>query len=66
MKYFIGKRRGYGTTAVAFKPHNVGHVVLGTVMLWVGWLGFNGGSCYAASLKAAMAVFVTNLAGSVA
>ncbi|OCF60553.1 amt family ammonium transporter [Kwoniella mangroviensis CBS 10435] len=63
--YFIGKRRGYGTERVAFKPSNVGHVVLGTVFLWVGWLGFNGGSCFAASLKAAMAVFVTNLAGSV-
>ncbi|WVQ67730.1 uncharacterized protein L199_005934 [Kwoniella botswanensis] len=63
--YFIGKRRGYGTERVAFKPSNVGHVVLGTVFLWVGWLGFNGGSCFAASLKAAMAVFVTNLAGAV-
>lgn len=41
------------------------HVVLGTVLLWVGWLGFNGGSCFAASLRATMAVFVTNLAGSV-
>ncbi|KAL7421809.1 hypothetical protein Q5752_003580 [Cryptotrichosporon argae] len=63
--YFIGKRRGYGTERVLFKPSNVGHVVLGTVFLWVGWMGFNGGSCFAASLKAAMAVFVTNLAGSV-
>ncbi|KAK8864358.1 hypothetical protein IAR55_001605 [Kwoniella newhampshirensis] len=63
--YFIGKRRGYGTERILFKPSNVGNVVLGTVFLWVGWLGFNGGSCFAASLKAAMAVFVTNLAGSV-
>ncbi|WVR06998.1 hypothetical protein IAU60_004037 [Kwoniella sp. DSM 27419] len=63
--YFIGKRRGYGTERVAFKPSNVSHVVLGTVFLWVGWLGFNGGSCFAASLKAAMAVFNTNLAGAV-
>lgn len=39
-------------------------VVLGTVLLWVGWLGFNGGSCFAASLKAALAIFNTNLAGS--
>ncbi|WVQ99365.1 hypothetical protein IAU59_006498 [Kwoniella sp. CBS 9459] len=63
--YFIGKRRGYGTERVAFKPSNVSHVVLGTVFLWVGWLGFNGGSCFAASLKAALAVFNTNLAGAV-
>jgi len=38
--------------------------VLGTVFLWVGWLGFNGGSCFAGSIKAALAVFNTNLAGS--
>ncbi|WVQ82370.1 hypothetical protein IAT38_004498 [Cryptococcus sp. DSM 104549] len=63
--YFIGKRRGYGTDRVLFKPSNVGNVVLGTVFLWVGWLGFNGGSCFGASLKAALAVFNTNLAGSV-
>lgn len=63
--YFIGRRRGYGTEGILFKPSNVSQVVLGTVFLWVGWLGFNGGSCFAASIKAAMAVFVTNLAGSV-
>lgn len=41
------------------------HVILGTVLLWVGWIGFNGGSTFAANLKAAMAIFTTNLAGSV-
>jgi hypothetical protein len=41
------------------------HVVLGTVLLWVGWLGFNAGSTFAANLKAGMAAFNTNLAGSV-
>ena len=45
-------------------PLTFSQVVLGTVFLWVGWLGFNGGSCFAASLKAAMAIFNTNLAGS--
>ncbi|RSH87420.1 hypothetical protein EHS25_003330 [Saitozyma podzolica] len=63
--YFIGKRRGYGTEMIVFKPSNVSQLVLGTVLLWVGWLGFNGGSCFAASLKAALAIFNTNLAGSV-
>jgi Amt family ammonium transporter len=63
--YFIGKRRGYGTERVLFKPSNVSSVTLGTVLLWFGWMGFNGGSCYAANLKAAMSIFCTNLAGSV-
>ncbi|GHJ87915.1 hypothetical protein NliqN6_4317 [Naganishia liquefaciens] len=64
--YFIGKRRGYGTERILYKPHNVGHVILGTILLAVGWLGFNGGSTFAANLRAAMAVFNTNLAGSIA
>lgn len=63
---YLGKRRGYGTARLAFRPHNVSHVVLGTVFLWVGWLGFNGGSTFAANLKAAMAVSCTNLSASAA
>jgi Amt family ammonium transporter len=63
--YFIGKRRGYGTERLMFKPSNVSQITLGTVMLWVGWMGFNGGSGFAASLKGAFALFNTNLAGAV-
>ncbi|RKO94026.1 ammonium transporter 1 [Blyttiomyces helicus] len=47
-------------------PHNVSYVVLGTGLLWFGWLGFNGGSANAADGRAGMAVLVTNLAGSAA
>lgn len=36
---YLGKRRGYGTEALAYKPHNTSYVVLGTVMLWFGWFG---------------------------
>lgn len=25
------------------KPHNMSNVVLGTVLIWFGWFGFNGG-----------------------
>lgn len=63
---YLGKRYGYGTEKLLFRPHNVSQVVLGTVLLWVGWLGFNGGSTFAANLRAAMAIAATNLAGSVA
>ncbi|EPE08596.1 ammonium transporter mep2 [Ophiostoma piceae UAMH 11346] len=63
----LGKRTGYDKTqGLPYRPHNVTHVVLGTVFLWVGWFGFNGGSALAANLRAVMACLVTNLAASVA
>ena len=62
---YLGKRRGYGTEALAYKPHNTTYVVLGTVFLWFGWFGFNGGSALSANLRAAQACIVTNLAASV-
>jgi Amt family ammonium transporter len=48
---YLGKRRGYGTERLAYKPHNTFFVVLGTIMLWVGWFGFNGGSALAANVS---------------
>ena len=38
----IGKRVGYGTTALP--PHNLPYVMVGSALLWVGWFGFNVGS----------------------
>lgn len=61
----LGKRRGHGTHELNYRPHNVTHVVIGTVFLWVGWFGFNAGSAGAANLRAVMAAVVTNLAASV-
>ncbi|KEY81006.1 ammonium transporter Mep2 [Aspergillus fumigatus] len=61
----LGKRRGHGTHELNYRPHNVTHVVIGTVFLWVGWFGFNAGSALAANMRAVMAAFVTNLAASV-
>lgn len=61
----LGKRTGYTKlNGLPFRPHNVTHVVLGTVFLWVGWFGFNGGSALAANLRAVMACIVTHLAAS--
>lgn len=62
---FLGKRRGYGTPRLAYKPQNTTFVVLGTVLLWFGWFGFNGGSALSANLRATQACIVTNLAASV-
>jgi hypothetical protein len=54
---YLGKRRGWGTERLTYKP-NTSFIILGTVFLWFGWFGFNGGS--------AQACIVTNLAASVA
>ncbi|KAG5338223.1 Ammonium transporter 1 [Termitomyces sp. J132] len=62
---FLGKRRGYGTPRLAYKPQNTSYVVLGTAFLWFGWFGFNGGSALSANFRAAQACIVTNLAASV-
>ncbi|KAL5514148.1 hypothetical protein ACEPAG_2236 [Sanghuangporus baumii] len=62
---YLGKRRGYGTERLAYKPHNTSYVVLGTVLLWFGWFGFNGGSALSSNLRAVQACIVTNLAASV-
>jgi Amt family ammonium transporter len=62
---YLGKRTGYGTERLAYKPHNTTYVILGTVFLWFGWFGFNGGSALSANVRAASACVVTNLAASV-
>lgn len=61
----LGKRRGHGTHELNYRPHNVTHIVLGTVFLWVGWFGFNGGSALSANLRAIMACMVTNISAAV-
>jgi ammonium transporter, Amt family len=58
----VGKRYGYGSDN--FAPHDLSLAVIGTGLLWVGWLGFNGGSALGANSRAAFAITATHLAAS--
>ncbi|KAI9674704.1 MAG: ammonium transporter Amt1 [Caeruleum heppii] len=61
----LGKRRGHGTHELNYRPHNVTHIVFGTIFLWVGWFGFNAGSALSANMRAVLAAVVTNLSAGV-
>lgn len=60
-----GKRRNFETKDSGlpmFKPHSVTSVVFGTIFLWFGWFGFNGGSTGNGSIRSAYAIANTNIA----
>ena len=58
----IGNRKGHGTQPMP--PHNLPFTLLGTGILWFGWIGFNAGSGLAAHGPAAQAVVNTHLAAA--
>ena len=58
--YVLGARRGYGSEN--FAPYDLALAVIGTGLLWVGWLGFNGGSALGAGARAGHAIVATHLA----
>lgn len=59
----LGKRKDYGK---AIFPSSVTLTMLGAILLWFGWFGFNAGSELAADGIAANAFLVTNTAAAVA
>ena len=77
---YIGKRKGFDTNFdQVFRPSNISNVVLGTTMLWFGWLGeddsdrlnpliyikgFNAGSGISVNMRAVQAMMVTIVAAS--
>ena len=60
----LGKRRGFPTTPLL--PHAPGLTMLGAMLLWVGWFGFNGGSALNATDDASTAIINTHVAASAA
>ena len=58
----LGPRKGFPVTAMP--PHNRTMVVTGAAMLWVGWVGFNAGSSWAADGLAGMAMLVTHISAA--
>jgi Amt family ammonium transporter len=58
----MGKRRGFGTEAMA--PHNLPMTIAGAGILWFGWFGFNAGSAITAGMLSTSAFVVTHIAGA--
>lgn len=59
---FLGRR--HENLMVNYRPHNISTIFLGTSLLYMGWLFFNGFSCANASLKVPYAMMNTHLAGA--
>lgn len=62
----LGKRHDPLTSGKVpkYKPHSVSSIVLGTVFLWFGWFGFNGGSTGNSTIRSWYACVNTNLAAA--
>jgi len=60
----LGKRLGFPGPALL--PHAPGLTMLGAMLLWVGWFGFNGGSALTASDDASTAILNTHAAACAA
>ncbi len=58
----LGRRLGYGE--IPLMPANLGWTLAGAGLLWVGWMGFNGGSAMAANGRAGMAILNTQMAAA--
>ena len=58
--WVLGPRQGFGKEPMV--PHNLLITVLGAGLLWAGWFGFNAGSAFEASSRAAGALLATQVA----
>ncbi|MEZ5688830.1 MAG: ammonium transporter [Caenibius sp.] len=60
----LGRRDGFPQTLML--PHAPALTMLGAMLLWVGWFGFNGGSALTATDDASAAIINTHAAASAA
>jgi ammonium transporter, Amt family len=62
VSYMLGKRIKLDEERF---PSSIKLMILGSALLWFGWMGFNGGSAYAANGQAANAILVSIFAAAV-
>ncbi len=62
--WMLGRRIGFGQEPLM--PANLGYTMMGASLLWVGWMGFNGGSACAADGRAGMAMLATQIGAAAA
>lgn len=63
----IGPRLGrFENTEQPFEQANLAYSALGVFLIWLGWIGFNGGSVLALNLDTAQVILNTFLAGAMA
>ena len=60
----VRKRMGFGSYTM--EPNNIPVTILGAILLWFGWFGFNAGSSLGANELAVNAFLVTNTAAACA
>ena len=61
----LGPRVGFdGLASMSLAPHNLPMAATGVGLLWVGWMGFNGGSALTSGALASSTVLGTHAAGS--
>jgi Amt family ammonium transporter len=58
----VGRRLGYGNEPMP--PHNLTYTMVGAMLLWIGWFGFNGGSALGVSGSATSAFAATQLSAA--
>ena len=58
----LGPRQGYPKDLSP--PYRPGLTMIGAIMLWIGWFGFNGGSALSANGRAGMAVLVAHISAA--